>query len=654
MKINLKAAIIVLIGAAIVFASGSSYSGDKSSMDVVLVMDSSGSMKKTDPLSLRIPAAKLFISLLGENDRAGVISFSDRSYPIIHLTPVESENNKDKLFKAIEKISSNGLYTNLHDALNKGIDLLSENKKAESNQIIILMSDGMMDVGNPDEDRKLVDKIKNELAAILKDREISVYTIAFTEQSDRELLEKISKRTGGFYNLALTDKDFHLIFTSIFESLKSPDMLPISRNGFLVDTSIEELTIVATKGSPETGIQLNAPDSRSYSYKNRPPDIKWFESNNFDMITVKNPVKGRWEILFSTGENNKAYVITNLKLMSNFNQLYSIFGDPLDVEVWLEKEGSTIKEPDVLEKIDIYIELAGPDGKTLKLKPFDKGEGILYRRIAPFSPGNYKVRIVADGKTFQREKSFVFNVATAKESREEIEAERSGKKVEESLEQKPAEEEKVEEERKADEKIDEVSWGRVIARFLSINLALGIIVLIYIKRKSLMEMRGAKWRFNFSRIKGLITRKKEEGLEEHKQEDQAQEQEGKEETGEQVKQKENEEPKQEIAPEEEKDQQVEEEKEEHEKQEQETAPEEKEDREEPEEQQIEQKETEEQDEEAELAEQEDKKEETDTEKQNKTTNAQDIEQDVETEPEAAADEEEQKQEKKERRDSDQD
>ncbi|GBD97017.1 MAG TPA: VWA domain-containing protein [Nitrospirae bacterium] len=650
MKINLKAVVIVLIAAAAVFASGSSYSGDKSSMDVVLVMDSSGSMKKTDPLSLRIPAAKLFISLLGENDRAGVISFSDRSYPIIHLTPVESENSSDKLFKAIEKISSNGLYTNLHDALNKGLDLLSENKKAESNQIMILMSDGMMDVGDPDEDRKLVDKIKNELTAILEDKGIRVYTIAFTEQSDRELLEKLSKRTGGFYNLALTDKDFHLIFTSIFESLKSPDMLPMSRNGFLVDRSIEELTIVATKGSPETGIQLNAPDSRSYSYKNRPPDIKWFESNNFDMITVKKPLEGRWEILFSTGENNKAYVITNLKLMSNFNQLYSIFGDPLDVEVWLEKEGSTIKEPDVLEKIEIYIELTSPGGKTLKLKPFDKGEGILYRRIAPFSPGNYKLRIVADGKTFQREKSFVFNVATAKESREEVEAERSGKKVEEPLEQKPAEEEKVEEEHKAYEKIDEVSWGTVIARFLSINLALGIIVFIYIKRKSLMEMRGAKGLFNLSRIKGLITRKKEEEQEEHKQE-------VREETGEQVKQKENEEPKQKIAPEEERDQQVEEEKEEHEKHEQGTAPEEKEDREEPEEQQIEQKENEEQAKEAELeeqeTEQEDKKEETDTENQNETTNTQDIEQDPETEPEAA-DEEEQKQEKKEGRDSDQD
>ena len=152
-KINLKAAAIILIAAAIVFASGRSYSMDKASMDVVLVMDSSGSMKKTDPLSLRIPAAKLFISLLGENDRAGVISFSDRSYPVIDLTPVGSENNKDKIFKAIEKISSNGLHTNLYHASNKCSDVLSKNNKTGSNQITLLRSSCMMAVGRLEERR---------------------------------------------------------------------------------------------------------------------------------------------------------------------------------------------------------------------------------------------------------------------------------------------------------------------------------------------------------------------------------------------------------------------------------------------------------------------------------------------------------------------
>jgi uroporphyrinogen-III decarboxylase len=55
-------------------------------VDAVLVMDSSGSMAKNDPHKLRVPAAKMFMSLLGEQDRIGLISFSDNGYPVLHLT----------------------------------------------------------------------------------------------------------------------------------------------------------------------------------------------------------------------------------------------------------------------------------------------------------------------------------------------------------------------------------------------------------------------------------------------------------------------------------------------------------------------------------------------------------------------------------------
>lgn len=498
MKINWKTIVIFIIAGLIVYTSNDVTAGENGN-DVVLVMDSSGSMKKTDPMSLRIPAAKLFISLLNKNDRASVVSFSDTSYPIIHLTPVDSETNKEQLLKAAEKISSAGLFTNLYDALAAGLDILSNDEKKERSKIIVLMSDGMMDVGNTDKDKELVDKIRNELTATLEDKGIKVYTIAFTEQSDRLLLEKISKRTGGFYNLALSDKDFHLVFTSIFESLKSPDMLPMSENGFLIDGSIEEVTIVATKGSPKTQIRLNSPDGRSYSNKEKSTGIGWFVSDNFDMITIKTPAGGRWEILFSTGENNKAYIITNLKLQSNFDQLYSTFGDPLDIKIWLEKDGITIKEQDVLDKFDIYIELTGPDGNATKLQPFNKGDGIFERNIAPFTSGNYKLRIVAQGNTFEREKAYVFNIADAKESKEDMLLKREKeKKVQEQARHIPAE----------DNMTNDIAWKKVIIQFVSINLAIGIIVLVYVKRKSLGGITAIKNILRPARIKNLSARDK--------------------------------------------------------------------------------------------------------------------------------------------------
>jgi hypothetical protein len=468
--------ILFTVCAALFFGAHTGHAGNES-IDVVLVMDSSGSMKKTDPLSLRIPAAKLFVSLLKEQDRAGVVSFSDTAYPIIHLTPVNSAENKDLLFDAAEKITSDGLYTNLHDALSKGFDALSQDNKAERARIIVLMSDGMMDVGDPHKDTELVNTIRDELSVLLEENGIKVFTIAFTRQSDTLMLKKISKRTGGFYNLALKDNDFHLIFTSIFESLKSPEMLPISNNGFLVDGSVEEVTIVATKNEPDTTIMLNSPDGDAYSSTSRINAIEWFVSNKFDMITVTEPGKGKWEILFSTGKNNKAYIITNLKLMSNFNTLYSTFGEPMDVKTWLEKDGSTLTEQEILAKIELYIELTDPEGKTTRLKPFSIGDGTYSRRVAPFTPGNYRMRIVAQSKTFQREKIFVFNIANSQESKEDVKAAWSKKMKQEQN--------TIKEEPRVEEKTAEISWTSVLTKLALINLLLGTIIFLYIKRKNL-------------------------------------------------------------------------------------------------------------------------------------------------------------------------
>ncbi len=482
MKISLKSISCLIILAVFSYIPETSTATSKPDIDVVVVMDSSGSMKKTDPLSLRIPAAKLFISLLSQNDRAGIISFSDEASPLSPLLLLDSDSNKKMLLQATEKITSSGLHTNLFEALNKGLEVLSGAKKSGREQIVVLMSDGMMDTGDPEKDRALLEKLKQDLTKALLDKGIKVYAIAFTEGSDRALLEKVSKQTGGFYHLALTDKDFHIVFTSIFESLKRPDMLPMTDSGFLVDNSIEEVTIIATKEAANTTIQLDSPDGKKYSSRNKPPETEWVVSNNFDMMTIRKPVEGKWKILFSTGNSNKAYVITNLNLQTNFNELYPLFGQTLDIKVWLERESNPIKENEVLEKINISLELIKPDGETTQLQPFPKGDGTFERKIELYTAGNYKLRILADGKTFQREKAFTFKVADTKESLQDFKAKQALKEKEKSSEDRPAEQGHE----------DSVSWIKVTSQFLIINLLLGIIVFAYLKRDRIKNFINSK------------------------------------------------------------------------------------------------------------------------------------------------------------------
>jgi hypothetical protein len=493
----MKKKVAIILGCLIIFFSTGVHSAEKKNMDVVLVMDSTGSMKKSDPQFLRIPAAKLFISLLDKHDRASVVSFTDSAEILSSSVLLDSENGRDTLSQVVDKITSTGLHTNLYEALNEGIEVLGEEKRPGSEKVIVFMSDGIMDTGDPEKDNALIEKLKTSLTKSLIEYGIKVYAIAFTGQSDTQLLERLSKQTGGFYNLARTDRDLHVVFESIFESLKAPDMLPMNANGFLIDKSIEEVTIVATKDSPDTTIKLNAPDGEKYSSENKPPYTEWFVSSNFEMMTIKKPLDGKWEILFSTGNNNKAYVITNLNLQTNFNEVYPLFGQDLDVKIWLEREGKPIKEKEVLEKITFSIELSNPDNKTIQLQPFNKEDGSFERKIELYKAGNYKLRFIADGKTFQREKTFAFKVSDVKESMEDIKLQKSLKKPEVQTPLKSNTE-------------DGVHWGKVIAQFMIINLVVGVIILAYYKRRSIKKISDVKNLMKLSAIKGLFKKKNRE------------------------------------------------------------------------------------------------------------------------------------------------
>jgi Mg-chelatase subunit ChlD len=69
---------------------------------VILLIDTSGSMRSTDPQRLRETAARVFIDLLSPEDYLGLITFDHEANVVLPLQKVSSSANKE-LFK--EKLS---------------------------------------------------------------------------------------------------------------------------------------------------------------------------------------------------------------------------------------------------------------------------------------------------------------------------------------------------------------------------------------------------------------------------------------------------------------------------------------------------------------------------------------------------------------------
>ena len=408
---SMKKILIILLTSYFILFKPTAFA-EKKAVDAVVIMDSSGSMKKTDPKSLRKPAAKLFLSLLNQDDRASVMSFSDNGYPITYLNSLDSEKNIQLTLDATDKVSTKGIYTNIHAAIERAYKIIDADK-SDRKPMIILLSDGKMDVGNDDKSMALSRQLLEEVSPKLIEAGIKVYSIAFTEHSDRALLTELSEKTGGFCKVAQDDKELHLAFTSIFEQSKAPDMLPLTENTFLADESIKEITIVASKENADSKIFLEDPDKQRFDASINDNNIKWFISDTFDMITLRKPKTGEWKILFSDN-NNKAYIVADMSMKSQFEFVNENNIEKMLAQAWLEKDDAIVSEAKILDSIQASIDLVSPSDQN-KRSPMGQAlneEALLGKFIASHTPkekGMYFATITLKSQTFERQKTFSFN-----------------------------------------------------------------------------------------------------------------------------------------------------------------------------------------------------------------------------------------------------
>lgn len=167
-------------------------------IDVVFVIDSSGSMTSNDRDGLRKEAAKAFVEKLGENDRAAVIDFD--SYATIYQ---EFTVDHALLNAAIDRVNSSG-GTNLSAGMSKAIGLFTSSSytRTDAYKYIIFLTDGD-------------GSYSTSYTAQAKNNEIVVYTIGLGTGVKEATLRAIAEGTGGKYYFASAADDLSGIYTEI-------------------------------------------------------------------------------------------------------------------------------------------------------------------------------------------------------------------------------------------------------------------------------------------------------------------------------------------------------------------------------------------------------------------------------------------------------
>jgi hypothetical protein len=163
-------------------------------LDLVLVLDTSGSMASNDPSKLRVAASRALIDALDDRDRVGLVTFADSARmqsDVIH--------DKDRIRAALGSVGASG-GTNITHAMEVALRILAvDPDEPLREQAIVLLTDGVGDY-----DRGLTGQAAS--------RGIRVYTVGLGRATDEALLNEIAEGTGGRFFLADSADDLVGIF----------------------------------------------------------------------------------------------------------------------------------------------------------------------------------------------------------------------------------------------------------------------------------------------------------------------------------------------------------------------------------------------------------------------------------------------------------
>lgn len=412
----LRAGLVLLGPALLAFAAPCRVSGENGPLAVVLVVDTSGSMKKTDPRNLRREASKLLVSLLGPQGRLALVTFDTRAS--VRCSLENATKNEVFLATQIDRIRSDGKFTNLEDALRAAQEAFGS-PDSGVRKAIVFLTDGKMDTGDPDQDLKLTEIVLGERVHRLSEESVPVYAIAFSSFADAALLDRIATTTGGLFYIVENAEDLHGVLLRIYRQLARPDALPMHGKTFLVDPSVQEMTIVVTKTEPEGTVGIRSPAGRRSTSRAVAPGIRWFAAEAFEMITVAGPEPGTWEVDYRQQAPREVFILTDLRLLSSFLENTVEIGAARPVEIWLEEKGQTLPAG-MLETqgVEFLCELESEGRPKVPVPLHDDGlagdrtagDGVFTGVVRPDKAGTYRLCVSALGRTFERRRVHEFRV----------------------------------------------------------------------------------------------------------------------------------------------------------------------------------------------------------------------------------------------------
>ncbi len=188
-------------------------------LEIMFVLDNSGSMKLNDPQFHTGKFVAEFIENVSLEARVGMIVFDSETRVILPLTSVTEPDIRDRVSRGLDNLNYQGQWTCSPAAIERGLYELKHSGTGNARRMIIFLTDGLVDTGDPARDGEQLQWLTDNLTADALKNGIRLFCIAFTESADYQLLQTLAQKTDGEYYRAMQVADIQTILDSVYRAI---------------------------------------------------------------------------------------------------------------------------------------------------------------------------------------------------------------------------------------------------------------------------------------------------------------------------------------------------------------------------------------------------------------------------------------------------
>ncbi|MCB2312222.1 VWA domain-containing protein [Clostridium tagluense] len=386
-----------------------------SNLDVIFVLDVSGSMKTSDPEEIRTEAIKMFLDMCGTSgNKVGLVAYSDNIIRLHNLAEMNSADDKDSVKRMTTSIPF-GQKTDTGMGIKEAVKLMESGHEDTHKPIIILLSDG-----KNDPQRSMSESLKdlNDATNTAKSKEYPIYTIGLNYDGtvDKAQLQSISSKTKGKTYITNKAEELTQILTDIYAdnskiNIQSGGSI-IANGGFqevklnIPNDNVLEANVSMLSDKP-VSVKLVNPKGVEISIPSK--DIIFTSSSKYSMLKIVKPVQGDWIIKVkgvSGDKINISYIFNyDIELEAKFNPVAPKIGQVMNIEAYFLGNGKVIDDNELYKDMKAKIIVKNLKNGDIKEFQLQNGNHLFSGKYTLQDNEKYEVKIRVDGKSFYRETS---------------------------------------------------------------------------------------------------------------------------------------------------------------------------------------------------------------------------------------------------------